>query len=143
MQLLVCVRRGMLTTERSSSCAALPRVQHDLPHGTSSLEWWYHNAHITTTCGKEITLFSSFFRFVTGYNEETKTLEYGHGKWASLSRLLSACERSLTATVMVFSERRSAHVGHHRQGHQPALSVRAARLGRAGALQEETREAQP
>lgn len=53
--------------------------QHDLPHASSSLEWWYHNAHITTTCGKEITLFSSFFRLVTGYNEETKTLEYGHG----------------------------------------------------------------
>ena len=50
-------------------------MQHDLPHASSSLEWWYHNAHITTTCGKEMTIFSSFFRLVTGYNEETKQLE--------------------------------------------------------------------
>jgi predicted secreted hydrolase len=50
---------------------------HDLPHASSSLEWWYHNAHITTTCGRKISLFSSFFRLVTGYDEANKKLEYG------------------------------------------------------------------
>ena len=90
----------MLTTEHSSSCAALPRVQHDLPHGTSSLEWWYHNAHITTTCGKEITLFSSFFRLVTGYNEETKKLEYGHGAWTGL--VMNAAMRVLSNSRCAF-----------------------------------------
>ena len=54
--------------------------QHDLPHGSSSLEWWYHNAHFVTTCGRKISIFSSFFRLVTGYDEEKKKLLYGHGE---------------------------------------------------------------
>lgn len=48
---------------------------HDLPHASSSIEWWYHNAHIQTTCGKDISFFSSFFRIVTGYDKEAEQLE--------------------------------------------------------------------
>lgn len=72
--LVTAALRPLLLTQ-----SHLPAPQHDLPHASSSLEWWYHNAHITTTCGKEITLFSSFFRLVTGYDEKTKQLQYGHG----------------------------------------------------------------
>ena len=56
---------------------------HDLPHLTSSIEWWYQNAHITTKDNREFSLFASFFRKMIKYDELTGEAEYGHSiSWA-------------------------------------------------------------
>lgn len=51
---------------------------HDLPHDSSTTEWWYVNSHIETEDGKEYSLFSSFFRKFMSYNEETKEVKHAH-----------------------------------------------------------------
>ena len=56
---------------------------HDLPHLTSTIEWWYQNAHLETTCGRNFSLFASFFRKLIKYDEATGEGEYGHSiSWA-------------------------------------------------------------
>lgn len=56
---------------------------HDLPHHSSSTEWWYVNAHLEDKDGKKYAIFASFFRKIIGYNEATKIAEYGHSlTWA-------------------------------------------------------------
>ncbi len=35
---------------------------HDLPHASSSIEWWYLHGHFTLEGGREVSLFSAFFR---------------------------------------------------------------------------------
>lgn len=35
---------------------------HDLPHESSSTEWWYLNCHVQTESGKPLSAFASFFR---------------------------------------------------------------------------------
>ena len=35
---------------------------HDLPHASSTMEWWYVNAHVTTASGRSLSLFAAFFR---------------------------------------------------------------------------------
>lgn len=34
----------------------------DLPHASSTTEWWYYNSHVTTTEGKKLSAFICFFR---------------------------------------------------------------------------------
>src|SRR5260221_11220506 len=34
---------------------------HDLPHGSSSLEWWYMNSHVVTTDVRHLPFFAAFF----------------------------------------------------------------------------------
>src|ERR1051325_6272211 len=41
---------------------ALDLGVHDLPHASSTLEWWYVNAHVETETGRELALFAAFFR---------------------------------------------------------------------------------
>lgn len=56
---------------------------HDLPHHSSTTEWWYLNTHLTSKTGKEFSLFASFFRTVISYDEKTKKAEFGHSVlWA-------------------------------------------------------------
>ncbi len=56
---------------------------HDLPHGSSSTEWWYLNTHLQSASGKSISLFASFFRIIKGRNEETGEDEHAHSlTWA-------------------------------------------------------------
>ncbi|MEJ6695148.1 MAG: polyprenyl synthetase family protein [Chitinophagales bacterium] len=56
---------------------------HDLPHDSSTTEWWYINSHITSNTGKKYSVFASFFRRLLKYNEETQKLEYAHSiTWA-------------------------------------------------------------
>lgn len=56
---------------------------HDLPHDSSTTEWWYINAHICASDGNDYSVFASFFRKLLKYNEETKELEYAHSiTWA-------------------------------------------------------------
>lgn len=56
---------------------------HDLPHASSTTEWWYVNAHVQTATGRALSLFASFFRVVVGRDEKTQALQYAHSvTWA-------------------------------------------------------------
>ena len=56
---------------------------HDLPHMSSTTEWWYINGHLKGTDDKEYSIFASFFRKLLGYNKEKEELEYAHSiTWA-------------------------------------------------------------
>lgn len=43
---------------------------HDLPHASSSLEWWYVNGHLALSDGREVSLFAAFFRQLVGTDDE-------------------------------------------------------------------------
>ncbi len=56
---------------------------HDLPHESSTIEWWYMNAHVTAKDGRQFSLFASFFRRLLEYDEKNKKFKYGHSiTWA-------------------------------------------------------------
>lgn len=56
---------------------------HDLPHASSTTEWWYVNGHCTTIDGKRFSLFAAFFRQVKGYDPTTREPQYAHSlTWA-------------------------------------------------------------
>jgi geranylgeranyl pyrophosphate synthase/predicted secreted hydrolase len=56
---------------------------HDLPHGSSSTEWWYVNTHLETSDRRKLSVFAAFFRVLTGRDEVTKAPEYAHSvTWA-------------------------------------------------------------
>jgi geranylgeranyl pyrophosphate synthase/predicted secreted hydrolase len=56
---------------------------HDLPHASSSTEWWYVNSHITTTCGRNFGVFASFFRKLISIDKKTKLPGYAYSvTWA-------------------------------------------------------------
>src|SRR5215813_1160601 len=55
----------------------------DLPHHSSTTEWWYLNSHLETTAGKKLSVFASFFRIVLKRDEETNDPVYAHAlNWA-------------------------------------------------------------
>jgi geranylgeranyl pyrophosphate synthase/predicted secreted hydrolase len=50
---------------------------HDLPHASSTMEWWYVNTHLTTVAGRRLSLFAAFFRVdVTEKGASERT--FGH-----------------------------------------------------------------
>ncbi len=56
---------------------------HDLPHNSSTTEWWYMHTHITTESNRKLSLFASFFTAVIGYDKKTKSPIFGHSViWA-------------------------------------------------------------
>ena len=56
---------------------------HDLPHSSSTIEWWYLNCHIKANNEKEYSVFASFFRKLIKYDEQTKEFIYAHSiTWA-------------------------------------------------------------
>ncbi|WP_247235222.1 polyprenyl synthetase family protein [Telluribacter sp. SYSU D00476] len=56
---------------------------HDLPHDSSTIEWWYQNAHVASTTGRTFSLFASFFRMAIGRDEVTRQFTYAHSiTWA-------------------------------------------------------------
>lgn len=56
---------------------------HDLPHASSTLEWWYVNGHARTDAGRELSLFASFFRTAIRRHEQTGAWSYaGALTWA-------------------------------------------------------------
>ncbi|HYF04179.1 MAG TPA: polyprenyl synthetase family protein, partial [Patescibacteria group bacterium] len=58
-------------------------ARHDLPHNTSTIEWWYLNTHVTSTAGRRFSVFASFFRLAVGRDEATGEFEYAHSiTWA-------------------------------------------------------------
>jgi geranylgeranyl pyrophosphate synthase/predicted secreted hydrolase len=58
-------------------------TKHDLPHGSSSTEWWYINCHVETASGRKVSLFASFFRIIAERDEETGENIHAHSlTWA-------------------------------------------------------------
>lgn len=56
---------------------------HDLPHASSTTEWWYLKAHVETVDGRGFSLFAAFFRVLRGRDETTGELQYAHSlTWA-------------------------------------------------------------
>ena len=56
---------------------------HDLPHASSTTEWWYQNGHLTSEDGRNFAFFAAFFRQVKGKDPVTKAPDYGHSvTWA-------------------------------------------------------------
>lgn len=51
---------------------------HDLPHASSTIEWWYVNSHLTLIDGRSCSLFASFFRLAIGRDEQTQAFNYAH-----------------------------------------------------------------
>jgi geranylgeranyl pyrophosphate synthase/predicted secreted hydrolase len=63
--------------------AAIDLAVQDLPHASSTLEWWYVNAHLETASGRQLSLFASFFRTVVGRDEQTGEDQHAHAlTWA-------------------------------------------------------------
>lgn len=73
-------------------------VTHDLPHASSTTEWWYVNAHLETRSGRRLSLFASFFRLATGRDLATGDVTWAHSVTWSLS---DAGERSYWADSRV------------------------------------------
>jgi geranylgeranyl pyrophosphate synthase/predicted secreted hydrolase len=56
---------------------------HDLPHASSTLEWWYVNSHVVTKDGRHLSFFAAFFRQAKGRNKDTGAFDYAHSvTWA-------------------------------------------------------------
>src|SRR5689334_11077808 len=55
---------------------------HDLPHASSTTEWWYLNGHLLVE-GQPLSFFAAFFRQVKGYDPQSKAPLYAHSlTWA-------------------------------------------------------------
>lgn len=70
----------------------------DLPHASSTLEWWYVNAHLETESGRDVSLFASFFRTAVDRDESTGEYVYAH---ALLWALVDPLGRRYTAESLV------------------------------------------
>jgi len=56
---------------------------HDLPHPSSSTEWWYVNSHVKLANGQKLSLFAAFFRIALSRDGSNKKGEYAHSvTWA-------------------------------------------------------------
>lgn len=51
---------------------------HDLPHASSSTEWWYMHSHIKAKGNRNLSLFASFFRHAISFDKKTKQPNYAH-----------------------------------------------------------------
>lgn len=57
-------------------------ARHDLPHASSTTEWWYQNGHLVAG-GKRYSFFAAFFRQVKGHDPKTHEPLYAHSiTWA-------------------------------------------------------------
>ncbi|MBW4621296.1 MAG: polyprenyl synthetase family protein [Cyanosarcina radialis HA8281-LM2] len=56
---------------------------HDLPHRSSTIEWWYVNSHLVTVDGREFSVFAAFFRSLEEAGEPKLEPVYCHSlTWA-------------------------------------------------------------
>ena len=60
---------------------------HDLPHASSTTEWWYMHSHIQAKGNRNFSLFASFFRRVVGQDKKTKAAIYAHSVLWAISDL--------------------------------------------------------
>ena len=57
--------------------------RHDLPHRSSTLEWWYVNGHVEDARGRPFSFFASFFQLRVGEVEGAGEPIYAHAlSWA-------------------------------------------------------------
>src|SRR5688572_8417184 len=71
---------------------------HDLPHASSTTEWWYVNSHLTGADGRALSLFAAFFRIATGKNEHAHSLTWAisdvkTGQYLACSRVDGAAPK--------------------------------------------------
>ncbi|MEW5741551.1 MAG: polyprenyl synthetase family protein [Myxococcota bacterium] len=59
---------------------------HDLPHASSTTEWWYVNTHLKSASGRDFSLFAAFFRVLTKKHPDGRA-EYAHSLTWALSDL--------------------------------------------------------
>lgn len=52
--------------------------RHDLPHASSTLEWWYVNSHLELAGGRRVCVFAAFFRQLAGQPTESAPNRYTH-----------------------------------------------------------------
>ena len=62
---------------------------HDLPHASSTTEWWYVNTHLATPSGRTFSLFAAFFRVMTKKHDDGRA-EYAHSLTWALSDVANA-----------------------------------------------------
>ncbi|MBN1655426.1 MAG: polyprenyl synthetase family protein [Deltaproteobacteria bacterium] len=55
---------------------AIDLTIHDLPHESSTTEWWYLNGHFVTEGGGQYSIFASFFRKLKRWHQHSKQPEY-------------------------------------------------------------------
>lgn len=60
---------------------------HDLPHKSSTTEWWYLHAHFDTNHNRHFSLFVSFFRHALSLDKKTGLYNYSHSVIWALSDL--------------------------------------------------------
>lgn len=62
---------------------ALSLEKHDLPHASSTTEWWYVNSHLRDATGREYSVFAAFFRILKSQDPKTGVREWAHSlTWA-------------------------------------------------------------
>ncbi|MBE7451128.1 MAG: polyprenyl synthetase family protein [Kofleriaceae bacterium] len=64
---------------------AIDLVLHDRPHAPADTEWWYVNAHVAITGGRELSLFAAFFRIIDARDEASGEITYAHSMTWALS----------------------------------------------------------
>ncbi|KAA0160670.1 hypothetical protein FNF28_05369 [Cafeteria roenbergensis] len=56
---------------------------HDLPHASSTTEWWYVNTHLELEDGRKVSCYLAFFRTVKSTDQLTGEKTFGHAlNWA-------------------------------------------------------------
>jgi len=81
---------------------------HDLPHISSTTEWWYMHSHIKAG-ERNFSVFASFFKSAFGYDKKTKKAEYGYSViWA-----ISDLDKKKYHTVSLV-DRRAPQIGIER-----------------------------
>ncbi len=79
----------------------LSLTAHDLPHASSTTEWWYVNSHLRADDGRELSVFAAFFRILQSQDPHTGTRQWAHsltwavsdvkdGRYLSVSRVDAA-----------------------------------------------------
>lgn len=71
---------------------------HDLPHQSSTTEWWYVNSHFKGKDEKEYSVFASFFRKLLEYDKVKEELVYAYSiTWA----IIDATDKKYYANSVV------------------------------------------
>lgn len=82
---------------------------HDLPHQSSTTEWWYVNSHCKGKDGKEYSIFASFFRKLLKYDKSKDELVYAYSiTWA----IIDATDKKYYANSVV--DRKAPEIGLER-----------------------------
>lgn len=71
---------------------------HDLPHQSSTTEWWYVNSHFKGKDNKDYSVFASFFRKLLEYDKVKEELVYAYSiTWA----IIDATDKKYYANSVV------------------------------------------